>query len=104
MITGIAVDTMVWSKAESRNTIMTPIIVILRSASVKCAVVKIQTLSLLHYRSAACPAARIFESFRSPSSAIHSRSETRWDSEMRQRSAGQIMQLQSRRETYRRAE
>jgi hypothetical protein len=40
MITGMAVDTMVWSKADNKNTIITPIIVILRSASVKWAVVK----------------------------------------------------------------
>src|ERR1700676_5041433 len=52
MITGIAVDTMVWSNADSRNTIITPMIVILRSAAVKWAVVKIQAQSLTHYRSA----------------------------------------------------
>ena len=40
MITGMAVDTMVWSKADSRKTIITPMSVILRSASVKCAVLK----------------------------------------------------------------
>ena len=37
MITGMAVDTMVWSKADSRNTISTPAIVIFFSASVKWA-------------------------------------------------------------------
>jgi hypothetical protein len=31
---------MVWSNADSRKTIITPMIVIRRSASVKCAVVK----------------------------------------------------------------
>ncbi len=40
MITGMAVDTMVWSSADSKNTIITPMMVILRSASVKWAVVK----------------------------------------------------------------
>src|SRR5580692_947414 len=52
MITGMAVDTMVWSNADNRNTIMTPMMVIFRSASVKWAVVKIGSQLLVHYRSA----------------------------------------------------
>ena len=54
MMTGMAVATMVWSKADSRNTIITPMIVIRRSASVKWAVVKIEAPrnSLMHYRRA----------------------------------------------------
>ncbi len=35
MITGMAVDTMVWSRADSRKTIITPMMVIFFSASVK---------------------------------------------------------------------
>src|SRR5271170_7109940 len=51
MMTGMAVDTIVWSKADNKNTIITPIRVIRRSASVKWAVVKARTprRSLMHY-------------------------------------------------------
>src|ERR1700683_4250525 len=97
MITGIAVDTMVWSKAESRNTIMRPIIVILRSASVKCAVVKIKTLSLMHYRSAPAPQHEFLNlSGRRLRQFIHEVKRA-GNLEMRQRGAGKIMQLSRRR-------
>src|SRR5580704_418895 len=54
MMTGMAVDTMVWSKADNKKTIITPIRVIFRSASVKWAVVKTKAPcgSLVHYRRA----------------------------------------------------
>src|SRR6202035_5538061 len=97
MITCIAVETMVWSKAESRKTIMTPIIVIRRSASVKCAVVKIQTQSLVHYRSAPAPQHEFLNlSGRRLRQFIHEVKRAR-NLEMRQRGAGKIMQLSLRR-------
>src|SRR5882724_13685057 len=97
MITGIAVDTMVWSNAESRNTIMTPIIVILRSASVKCAVVKIQTRSLVHYRSAPTPQHEFLNLSGRCLRQFSHEMKRAGNFEMRQRTAREITQLSLRR-------
>jgi len=97
MITGIAVDTMVWSNAESRKhdhdaDYRYPSFGV---GEMRCRQDSNPVIGALSQR--AYPAARIFESFRSRSSAFSHEMKRAGNFEMRQRTAREITQLSLRR-------
>src|SRR6202000_1349259 len=95
MITGIAVDTMVWSRADNRKTIITPIIVIRLSASVKWAVVKLEAPrgSLMHYRRAPAAQHEFLDFSRRRFRQFVHEMKCAWNFEVRQRVAGKGAQI-----------